>query len=153
MKCRTWRTVLLTIGILLAVSAESAAQEVMPARVRANPYRDKGGSCVYDRTGKLVNVPRGKTCQDRTDSREKQAVESLTSLSEDFPPALREEVRALLSDHDRVSEELTRLRETIRKGARAEALESADRVAAELDGHARREEDLLEKLSDHHAKR
>ncbi len=147
MKLRIWQMTLLAIGLTLLVPSLSAAQQVRPTPLRENPYRDSGGSCVYDRDGKLVHTPRGKTCRDLTDHFETLIADAPASLIEEFPPALRQDLRALFSDHTHIAEELARLRQTIQLGERAEALESADRVEAEVAAHRRREEELLAKLS------
>lgn len=147
MNNRIWQMTLLTAGFMLLIPNPSEAQQIRSTPLRANPYRDGGGSCVYDRAGKLVHTPRGKECRDRSDHSEDPGLDAFASLVDGFPPAVRADLRKLLGDHAHISEELTRLRQTIEAGERAEALEFADRVETEVAGHRRREEELLSKLS------
>lgn len=152
MKVNAWLVAILTTGILFAVSTESSAQKIGQTPLKANPYRDDGGSCVYDRNGTLVHTPKGKTCQDRTNHLDKAKTDEPTTLLEGFPPALREPLRQLLGDHEHISTELTELRQLIQNGSRAEALERADKVGLEIAEHRRREEDFIKEVAEHRAK-
>ncbi len=137
----------LAVGLMLAIASVAEAQLVQQRPIISNPFRTGGGSCVYDRTGKLVHTPRGKECRSRSDEVDDSALGLSNAVVEGFPTALQADLRELLSDHVHISQELARLRQTIESGERAEALAVAAQMETKVADHRRREEELLAKLS------
>jgi len=152
MKSKKGHIAILALGILLAVATQSTAQKISPAQLRANPYRDGGGSCVYDREGRLVNSPEGKSCKDRTDHLSETGLDGTSSLAEGLPLALQQQLAQVLGEHEHISKELAELRTAIKSGSRAKALEHAVKVENEVAEHRRREEDFISELAEHRSK-
>lgn len=130
---------------LVGVPTVSLGQSREPV-LRGNPYRDAGGSCVYDKSGKVVFAPDGKHCPDGSNHLSKPSDADSPVLA-GYPPALREELRTLLSDHDHLAVEVTRLREAVDSGKRLVAIEAAEKIRSELTGHRAREERFFEKAA------
>lgn len=140
--------VLPVLGALLfmvGVPTVSFGQSREPV-LRGNPKRDAGGSCVYDKNGKVVFAPDGKHCPDASDHLSKPSDADSPVLAA-YPPALREDLRTLLSDHDHLAVEAARLREAVDSGNRLVALEAADKIRSELTAHRAREERFFEKVA------
>jgi len=143
---RLW---LLGGGLLMAAMAATpaAAQKIQEPRLRGNPNRMPGsGSCVYDRDGRAVFVPAGKTCPDKTEHLSRSPRKG-TPLAAGYPPALRAELGRLLADHEHIAGEIARLRTAVERQDRRVALEATDRIRDELTQHKVREEQFLEKVA------
>lgn len=142
--------------LFVSLTTESAAQRVRSLSrdpvLRGNPKRDAGGSCVYDRDGKLVFSPAGKRCRDRANHLLDRS-DADANLVQAYPASLRDALSRLLSDHVHLSQEMSRLRYLVREEERADALIAAEKLGAELTEHAAREERFFEALgrlrSDH----
>ena len=141
---------LITSMFLTGIAAESFAQQSRTRTIdpilRGNPKRDAGGSCVYDRDGKVVFAPEGKECRDRRNHLT-ELEKSESDLIQGFPPAMQQELARLLGDHDHIADEIARLRHAIRNEDRNVALEAAEKVSSELTDHTAREERFLEGLA------
>ena len=87
----------LSVGLLLVVPAMQSLGQAPPPPtyqrrvIRDNYKRDPGGSCVYDRSGKVVFAPNGKHCPDATDHLSKSRSENSPILAS-YPPAMRGEL-------------------------------------------------------------
>ncbi len=142
-------TAFVTTILVLAFTAEALAQQSRVRSIdpilRGNPKRDAGGSCVYDRNGRVVFSPAGKECRDRRNHLTELDTTG-SDLVGDFPPAMRKELARLIADHDHIADEIARLRHAIRNENRNTALRAAEKVSAELTDHTAREERFLENL-------
>ena len=142
--------IILAVIFLSGIAAESFAQQSRTRTIdpilRGNPKRDAGGSCVYDRDGKVVFAPEGKECRDRRNHLT-ETKQSDAGLVQGFPPAMRQELARLLGDHDHIADEIARLRHAIRNENRNVALQAAEKISTELIDHTAREERFLEGLA------
>lgn len=141
-------TILATFGIV-AVALPAFSQQVREQILKANPYRDFGGSCVYGRNGELLHQPKGASCP----SKEEAPGAAAPGASDPFaglPPALRSEANALVASHDHVAGHLVELRRAAALNAKASVLALSDEMAKELIDHLAREQTLFEKLAAEH---
>lgn len=135
--------------LLLGIPTESLGQSRSGYRepvLPGNPRRDAGGSCVYDKNGKVVFAPDGKDCPDGSGHLSKPS-DAESPILDGYPPALRNELAALLSDHEHLASEAARLRTAVDSGNRSAALEAAEKIRSELTDHRAREERFFEKLA------
>ena len=125
--------VLPVLGALLFLAGVPTVSfgETREPVLRGNPKRDAGGSCVYDKSGRVVFAPDGKRCPDGSNHLSKPSDADSPVLA-GYPPELREELRALLSDHDHLAVEVARLREAVDSGKRLVAIEAAEKIRSEL---------------------
>ena len=137
---------LLVVGIATESVAQSARSSTRQPVLIGNPRRDAGGSCVYNKDGKVLFAPAGKHCPDATDH---LSVPRMTDspIVASYPPAMRGEVSRLLEDHDHIAWEIARLRQAIVNPNREIALEAADKIREELTVHRAREERFIEKMA------
>ena len=141
--------------LLTGVASDSFARSYRPNRepnLRGNPGRDAGGSCVYDKMGKVVFTPRGKHCPDATDHLSK-APRSNSPIVASYPAALQGELSKLLGDHDHIAQGITRLKQAIVSRDHELALEVIDKIDAEITEHGAREERFFEAMAPLHASR
>lgn len=136
-------------GFLLLASSAVAQRETQ-APVRANPYRDIGGSCVYGKQGEVLFAPRGARCADRTDHLDATRSASTTDRFPGLPPAFRGEANGLVTDHGHIANELDELRRAIARGKQEDALAISDELVGELREHLAREERFIGKLAAEH---
>ena len=143
-------TVLTTSVLLVFVATDTTAQRARSLSrdpvLRGNPKRDAGGSCVYDRDGKVVFAPAGKECRDRANHLVDRG-DADSDLVGSFPPALQDDLSRLLGDHVHLSQEISRLRYLIREEGREEALKAAEKVSSEITEHTAREERFFEAVA------
>jgi len=137
----------MVLGIAVIV-AWSAPAKVTPRPLRDNPYRNVGGSCVFDRAGKLVHAPKGSNCGSASPApaAPKRPAASETPSSSHDSSGTRG-VPRLLADHQHIAEEIGLLRVSIARQDRAASLEAVDRVLDELVAHLEHEEKLFKQLS------
>ena len=114
--------------------------------LKGNPWRDIGGSCVYDWDGKVVFAPNGATCRDATDHLTAAKPAEAPVLAS-YPPALRAELSKLLGDHDHLRQEISQARLAIKARNRELALAAVDKLGEELADHRVREERFLERIA------
>ncbi|HEB89513.1 MAG TPA: hypothetical protein ENI85_08095 [Deltaproteobacteria bacterium] len=127
-----------------ALAQQSRVRSIDPI-LRGNPKRDAGGSCVYDRDGRVVFSPAGKECRDRRNHL-MDLDTARSDLMAEFPPEVKKELARLLADHDHIADEVARLRHVIRNEDRNAALRAAEKISAELTDHTVREERFMEDL-------
>lgn len=136
--------------VLIGVATDSTAQRARGLSrdpvLQGNPRRDAGGSCVYDRDGKVVFAPAGKECRDRSNHLVDRA-DADSDLVQAFPPGLRDDLAQLLNDHVHMAKEVSRLRYLIREKGREDALKAAEKVSSEITEHTVREERFLEAVA------
>jgi len=142
----------LAVGLLLlvGVATESLGQSRRSATrdpiLRGNPRRDAGGSCVYNKDGKVVFAPAGKNCPDATDHLSLPRT-ALPPVVASYPPAMRGELSKLLADHGHIDREIVRLQQAVGSQNRNAALESATKVREYFTDHRAREERFLEMMA------
>ena len=85
-----------------------------------SPKRDVGGSCVYDREGRVVGNPVGVRCADRTEGA--GAAQGGEPASKGLPQPLQQDASALSRDFARIDDELAQLGQVIRSGDQKLAL-------------------------------
>ncbi len=159
-KVRTILTMLAAALFLTGVAIDSSARSFANGRqspnretdLRGNSQRDAGGSCVYDKDGKVVFTPRGKHCPDGTDHLS-NARRSDSPIIASYPAALQGELSKLLGDHDHIVKEIARLRQAIVSRDHGLALEVIDKIDAEITEHGAREARFFEAMAPHHASR
>ncbi len=143
---------LVTILVAAFVSPQIDAQSRRSSgpttiKLRDNPYRNAGGSCVYDRMGKLVHSPKGVDCAADDEAAPAAAAEhehSDSNLYDRHPLTKAQlEVRELLQHHSYIARELRMLRESIANEKRKASLARLDKITDELAMHLVREEKLL----------
>jgi len=139
-------SVILLIGVATDSSAQRASSRYRDPVLKGNPRRDAGGSCVYDRDGKVVFAPAGKVCRDRANHLLERG-NADSDLVEAFPPRMQDDLSQLLNDHVHMAKEVARLRYMIREEERADALRAAEKVSAELTEHTAREERFFEAVA------
>ena len=159
-KVRILLTMLAAALLLTGGATDSFARSLANGRhspnreteLRGNSQRDAGGSCVYDKEGKVVFTPRGKHCPDGTDHLS-NARRSDSPIIASYPVALQGELSKLLGDHDHIVKEIARLRQAIVSRDQTLALEVVDRIHAEVTEHEAREARFFEAMAPHHASR
>lgn len=107
-----------------------------------------GGSCVYDREGRLVGSPAGVSCSDRTDHLRLAPGAAPASVLEGLPEAMRRDVSDLLRDHAHINDELARLRQLVETGDRKLALGTLEKLTSEVVDHRGREERFFRQMAD-----
>lgn len=136
--------------LLLSIATDSIAQNRRRTTnepvLRGNPRRDAGGSCVYDKQGRVVFAPDGKHCPDGTDHLSKESKVESPILSK-YPPEARRDLSRLLADHDHLAGEIARLRKAVENRDQAVALEAVEKVRLEITDHRAREEAFLENFA------
>ncbi len=143
---------LLLVGVATESLGQSGRAVTREPVLRGNPRRDAGGSCVYDKDGKVLYAPKGKHCPDATDHVSKpRGADSPIVAS--YPPAMRGELTKLLGDHNHIAQEIARLRQALESRNREVALEAVNRIGAEVTDHRAREERFLEKMAPNPASR
>ena len=137
---------MLVVGVATESFGQNARSLTRQPTLIGNPRRDAGGSCVYNKDGKVVFAPAGKHCPDATDH---LSVPSTTDspIVASYPPSMQGEVSRLLGDHDHIAWEIARLRQAIVSPNREIALEAADKIHEELTVHRAREERFIEKMA------
>lgn len=142
--------ILVTSLLLVFVATNSTAQRARSLSrdpvLRGNPKRDAGGSCVYDRDGRIVFAPAGKECRDRANHLVDRG-DADSDLVGSFPPALQDDLSRLLSDHVHLAREISRLRTLIGEEGREDALKTAEKVSLEVTEHTAREERFFEEVA------
>jgi len=142
-------TIVLVALATIAVASPAFSQQVREPILKANPYRDFGGSCVYGRNGELLHQPKGASCP----SQEEAPGAAAPGASDQFaglPPALRSEANALVASHDHVAGHLVELRRAAALNDKGSVLALSDEMAKELIEHLAREQALFEKLAAEH---
>lgn len=139
------------VGLLLTgLATESLARSRRPTTqdpvLRGNPLRDAGGSCVYDKQGKVVFEPQGKRCPDGTDYLTNPRRASSPVVAS-YPPGIRHELSRLLRDHDRIAQEIARLRWAVESQNQGVALEALGKIRAQITDHRAREERFAEEMT------
>ena len=114
--------------------------------LKGNPRRDIGGSCVYDRDGKVVFAPNGVTCRDGTDHLTAPTQAKSPVLTR-YPPALRKDLSELLGDHAHLKQEIARARRAIETRNPDLALAAMNKLGEEFASHRVREERFLERVA------
>ena len=141
---------LIACVFFIGVASDSVAQRSRSLSrdpvLRGNPKRDAGGSCVYDRDGKVVFAPAGKECRDRANHLVDKS-DADSNLVGEFPPGLQDDLAMLLSDHVHMAQEVSRLRYLIREEGREDALRVAEKVSSEITEHTAREERFFEAVA------
>ena len=145
---------LLMIGVAsdsLARSSGHRGPNREPLR-SGNLGRDAGGSCVYDKQGKVVFTPAGKHCRDASDHLS-TAPRSDSPIIANYPAAVQSELGKLLGDYDHITQEIIRLRQAIVSRDHELALEVVDKIRDEAAEHGAREKRFFEAMAPHHASR
>ena len=103
---------LLLVGVATESFGQSARSSTREPVLMGNPRRDAGGSCVYNKDGKVVFAPAGKHCPDATDHLSVQRNTDSPIVAR-YNPAMQGEVNKLLGDHDHIAWEIARLRQAV----------------------------------------
>ena len=135
---------LLAAGCVLVVGTQSLGQSRGGAAQGIR--RDVGGSCVYDKQGRVVFAPDGKLCPDATQHLSTPR-EGNSPIVASYPPALQGELSGLLRDHEHIAQEIARLRKEVESQDRKIALQTVDKIRAEITDHRAREEAFFEKMA------
>ncbi len=137
---------MLAAGLLLVGAAMESLGQSRERVLIGNPYRDAGGSCVYDREGKVVFAPSGKHCPDATDhlSTSRKADSPIVAS---YPPGMRRKISKLLRDHEHIAQEIARLRQAVASQNREAALEAVDKIREEVTEHRGREERVFAEMA------
>jgi hypothetical protein len=134
----------LALGLVFGAAP---ATEGLGQSVKPNIKHDVGGSCVYDRTGRVVFAPPGVNCADRTDHLSPAPAEASASLIEGLPEAMRVRVSELFRDHAHIHDELAQLRKAFDAGDQKLALRTLDKLTSEVVEHRVREERLFQEMA------
>ena len=110
-----------------------------------SPKRDVGGSCVYDREGRVVGNPVGVRCPDRTEGA--GAAQGGDPVPKGLPEPLQRDASALSHDFARIDDELAQLAQVIRSGDQKLALETLRRLTSDMVDHRRREESFVQQVA------
>ena len=141
---------LVALGSSPIDAQSSRSTGLTTTKLRDNPYRNAGGSCVYDRMGKLVHAPKGVDCVDGNEapaSASEEHEHSDSNLYDRHPlTEAQREVQELLQHHSQIAQELRMLRESIESKKRKASLARLDKITDELAMHLVREEALLKKV-------